>query len=227
MKKTFFILLLLPVYLYGENNAVGRFIQSKGKIERYSMNCPYGVCAEPLIEIFAGDRIKTSRNSGARIMLNDGTAIEVKGAADFTVFSTRSKNKNSPARIYADYGTFTITQSNSFMDTSLVIGTRAAIIKSVDASMYIIAAIDETAVMIYRNKAGIGSSHDSIDTAFVVKEGEEIFIPTDKPPSAPENVEPLLRGSWLTKNFLSSDNRSIIRSKRDSSIIDWLFRNRN
>lgn len=226
MKKAFIIILFLPIYLYSENIELGRFVQSHGRIERYSTNCPSGVCGEPASGIFPGDRIKTSQNSVSRIMLNDGTAIEIKGASDFTIFNIRLKSKNAPTRIYADYGTFTITQSNSFVDASLVIGTRAAIIKSVDASMYIIASIDETALMVYRNKAGVGSSLESINTAFVIKEGEEIFIKTDKQPEAPADVEPFLRGSWLSKNFLSSDQRSIIRSKRDSSIIDWLFRNR-
>ena len=227
MKKTFFILLLIPVYLYGESAPIGRFVQSHGRIERNSINCPYGVCAESSTEIFAGDRIKTSSNSAARIILNDGTALEIKDACDFTIFSIRKNRDDAPTRIYADYGTFTITQNNSFMDTSLVIGTRATLIKSVDTSMYIIAAIDETAMMIYRNKAGVASSLPSADTAFILKEGEEIYIKTDKPLSSPAGVEPLLRGSWLSKNYLSPDKRSIIRTKRDSSVIDWLFRNRD
>jgi hypothetical protein len=227
MKKTFFILLFLPVYLYGESAPIGRFVQSHGRIERNSINCPYGVCAESSTEIFAGDRIKTADNSGARIMLNEGTSIEVRGASDFTIFSIRRKREEGPTRIYADYGTFTVIQNNSFTDASLAIGTRASLIKSVDASMYIIAAIDETSVMVYRNRAGVAGSLPSDDTAFILKEGDEIFIKTDKPPAVPAGVEPLLRGSWLSKNFLSPDRRRIIRTKRDSTVIDWLFRNRD
>ncbi len=227
MKKVFFIILFLPLYLYGENAPIGRFVHSHGRIERYSINCPYGVCAETSTEIFAGDRIKTADNSGARIMLNEGTSIEVRGASDFTIFSIRRKREEGPTRIYADYGTFTIIQNNRFTDASLVTGTRAALIKSVDASMFIIAAIDETAIMIYRNKAGVAGSLPSADTAFIIKEGEEISIKTDNPPAVPAGVAPLLRGSWLSKNFLSTDKRSIIRTKRDSTVIDWLFRNRD
>jgi len=227
MKKVFLIFFILPAYLYGDTVSIGRFIRSYGRIERSSINCPYGVCADSSVDISAGDRVKTFKNSEARILLNDGTSIDIKGAADFTIFSIRKHAADPPTRIYADYGTFTIIQKNNFMDSSLFIGTRAALIKSVDASMYIIASIDETAVMVYRNRAGVASSLPPVDTAFILKEGDEIFIKIDQPPAEPANVKPLLRGSWLTKNFLSPDLRAIIRSKQDSTIIDWLFRNRN
>jgi len=220
-------MILLPVSLSAGPAEIGTVIHSSGSTDIIAAACYNESCKRRENVIYSGDRIITMPSSKARILLNDGTGIEITGSSDFIIGNIRQKEKDPPSSIRAHYGTFTITQNNRFTDTSLTFKTETALIKSVNASLYIIAAKEETAVMVYRSRAGAASTDPSIKTAYILAEGEQTYILMDHSPDSPYKVDTLLRGSWLTKHHLSKDLSRIISRSQDSSIIDWIFRNRD
>ncbi|MFA5519858.1 MAG: hypothetical protein WDA74_11445 [Spirochaetota bacterium] len=226
MLKYILIIILFHVPLYA-HSIIGEVSQTSHKIiitnneyknKDYTRNNKY---------IYPGDNILCAKGSCTKILLYDGTGIEIKGMASFTINSIRIKEQDLPASIKAQYGTFIISQNSSFLDTSLIFETPSAIIKTVNASIFILAGTEETGTMVYKNKAGIASSAPFIKKAVILKEGEESFIKNESPPSYPKKVPLLLRGSWLSKNQLSQKGEQIVKQNQDNSIIDWIFRNRN
>lgn len=227
MLRYILVILLIPLSLSADSAEIGEIVQSSGKVDIYISRCSSEACIRKGTKIYPGDSVRSLSSSKARILLNDGTGIEITGPSSFIVENTRNSEKSPPSLIRAHYGTFAIIQNNRFTDTSLIIETETAVIKSVTASLYIIAATDETAVMVYSSIAGAAGRNPQIRKAYILSEGEETFIPKNQAPRTPERVDALLRGSWLTKNHLSKDLSRIIRRSHDSSVIDWIFRNRD
>ena len=226
MLKYILIIILSHVSLYA-NSTIGEIVQTSNQIiitnneyenKDYIRNNKY---------IYPGDTIHCTRGSYTKILLHDGTGIEIKGMANFKINSIRIKEKDLPASIKAQYGTFIITQNSSFPDTSLIFETPSAIIKTVNASIFILAGTGETGAIVYKNKAGIASSTPLIRSAIILKEGEESFIKNGSPPSYPKKVPLFLRGSWLSQNQLSQKGEQVVKQNQSSSIIDWILRTRN
>lgn len=225
MLKYILIIILSHVPLYA-NSTIGEIVQTSHKIIINNEYANKGYTRNNKF-IYPGDNILCAKGSYTKILLHDGTGIEVKGMASFQINSIRIKEEDLPASIKAQYGTFIISQSNSFLDTSLIFETPSAIIKTVNASIFILAGTEETGTMVYKNKAGVASSTPFIKKAIILKEGEESFIKNESPPSYPKKISVFLRGSWLSKNQLSQNGEQIIKQNQDSSIIDWVFKNRN
>ncbi len=227
MLKKIIIILLLPSALFAELQEIGTIVQLSGKVDILPAGCYNEYCRRDDNRIFPGDKIQTMPSSMARILFKDGTGIEITGQSSITIKNIRQKEKDMPSLLRAHYGTLTITQNNRFTDTSLVIETETSVVKSVSASLYIIAAKDETAIMVYSSRAGVASSDPSIRKAYILTEGEQTFVLRNQPPGTPEKTDILLRGSWLTKHHLSKDLSRVILRSRDNSVIDWIFRNRD
>jgi hypothetical protein len=227
MLKLIIIILLLPVTLFADLPKIGEVVQSSGRIDIIAAECSSYNCKRDGKIIYPGDRILSAPSARAKILLKDGTGIEIINNCSFIVENIRRKEKDKPSFLRVQYGTFTINQVNRFTDTSLVIETESAIIKSVSSSLYIIAAGEETAVMVYSSRAGIASTDPSIKRAYVLTEGDQTLVPKNRAPENPDRVDILLRGSWLTKHHLSNDLSRVIIRKQDSSIVDWIFRNRD
>ena len=227
MLKHIIIILLLPSTLFSELPEIGTIVQRSGRLDILPAGCYNEYCRREGNSIFPGDKIQTMPSSMTRILLKDGTGIEITGPSSIIIKNIRQKEKDMPSLLYAQYGTFTITQNNRFTDTSLVIETESAVIKSVSASLYIIAAKNETAIMVYSSRAGIASSDPSIRKAYILSEGDQTFVLKNQPPGIPKKTDIFLRGSWLTKHHLSKDLSRVILRSRDNSIIDWIFRNRD
>lgn len=227
MLKYILIIILSQVYLYADSSAIGEIVQSSNKIIITCRECGNTGCSRNNKNIYPGDNIRCVEGSYTKILLHDGTGIEIKGMSSLKINSIRLKEKDLPSSIKAQYGTFIISQNNNFLDASLIFETPSAIIKTVDASIFIIAGTEETGAMVYKNKAGIASSKSSIISAVILEEGEQAFIKNGAPPSHPEKVPAFLQGSWLSKNQLSRKGDRLVSQKQDSSIIDWIFRNRD
>jgi hypothetical protein len=227
MLRHILIILLLPISLFAELPEIGTILHSNGRIDIISAGCYNDSCRGGDNKIFPGDKIKSLPLSRGRILLKDGTGIEITDSSSIIVESIREREKNPPSLLRAKYGTFTITRKNRFTDTSLVIETETALIKSVNASLYIIAAKDVTAIMVYSSRAGIASADPSIRQAYIPTEGGRTIVPKNQAPENPDRVDILLRNSWPTKHRLSKDLSRVIIYTQDNSIVDWIFRNRD
>lgn len=226
MLRYILIIILSQVCLYAETT-IGEIIQSSHRVIITNKECENKGCIRNNKDIYPGDNIQSAKGSYTKILLKDGTGIEIKGMSSLKINSIRIKEKDRPSSIKAQYGTFIISQNNNFLDTSLIFKTPSAIIKAVNASIFIIAGTDETAAMVYKNKAGIASPKPTIKSAVILTEGEESFIKNGAPPSYPKKVSVFLQGSWLLKNQLSKKKDNVVSQNQDSSIIDWIFRNRD
>ena len=227
MLKYILIIILSQAYLYADSTSIGEIVQTSHKIIITGATFKNQDCIRNNKNIYPGDNIRCVKGSYTKILLHDGTGIEIKGVSSFKINSIRLKEKDLPSSIKAQYGTFIISQNNNFLDATLIFETPSAIIKTVDASIFIIAGTEETGAMVYKSKAGIASSKPSIISAVILKEGEQAFIQNGVAPSNPEIVPSFLRGSWLSKNHLSRKKDRIVSQNQDSSIIDWIFKNRD
>lgn len=226
MLKYILIVILSQVYLYADN-PIGEIVQSSHKIVFTNREYINKKTAQNDRKIYPGDNIRSAEGSYTKILLHDGTGIEIKGISSLEIMGIRLGKRDQPALLKAQYGTFIISQNNNFLDASLIFKTPSAIIKTVNASIFIIAATEETAAMVYKNRAGIANSKPTILSAIILEEGEHSFIKKGAPPSYPDKVPPFLRGSWLSKNQLSKNRENVVSQNQDRSIIDWLFRNRD
>jgi len=143
--------------------------------------------------------------------------------SDLIIFSIINKRDKTLTSIFSDYGSFKIIQENDLSETSLVIKTRTAIIKSVSASMSIITGSSETGMFVYKGEAGFANIDPSIIEAYVVKSGQESFLKKTTPPAAPAEVDITLRTSWLKRHFLTKDKDRILKYDKKNGPVDWFF----
>ena len=156
-------------------------------------------------------------------MLNDGTGIIIYERSDIMFNNVISADKKKPTDIYTEYGKFKFIQNNNYLETSLVVKTGNSLIKSVNATFCLIAAINESAIFVYTGEAGFASIESAIQDAYIIKEGEESFITAGSKPSIPLKVRSGLHGSWLSRRILSRDKKRILNSDVDTGPMDWPF----
>ena len=216
-------MLLIPSFIYSENNSIGKIVKKNGALKKTNINCDSDDCSRDNYLVFPGDRFETGKKSSASILLNDGTAIELLEKSDLIIFSIINKREKTLTSIFSDFGKFKIIQENDYFDASLVIKTRTAIIKSVSASMSIITGFDETGIFVYKGEAGFANIDPSIIEAYVIKNGYESFLKKSSPPSTPADVQITLRTSWLKRHFLTKDNEKILKYNKTNGAADWFF----
>ncbi len=156
-------------------------------------------------------------------MLKDGTAIEVMERSDIIIFSIINKKDKTLTNLFSDYGKLKIIQQNDFLDASLIVKTRTAMVKSVCATMNIISGSSETGIFVYKGEAGFANIDPSIIEAYVIKNGYESFLKKSFPPSSPHEVQVSLRSSWLERHFLTKDNNRIVKYNKKNGPADWFF----
>ncbi len=193
-------------------------------MKKSNINCSSGNCTEKSkLSVYPGDRIETGDKSSVSVMLNDGTAVIIYERSDVTLFSIFNMKEKTLTSIYSDYGKFKIIQKNSLVDASLVVKTRNAIIKSVCATINVIAAESESGLFVYKGEAGFASIDPSVPDAYVVKSGYESFLKKNSPPALPKNVNIDIRSSWQNRYFITKDRDSIVRYDGLKGPVDWFF----
>lgn len=223
IKLSIILIILIQHNLYPDTAGIGKIVNKKGTVKKSNINCDDKNCKNEGTVIIPGDRITTGKKSSAEIILNDGTAIEIFERSDIIISNILTKKNKTPTGIFSDYGKFKIIQQNEFLETSLIIKTRTALIKSVCSTMSVITGINETGIFVYTGEAGFASIDPSIITAFVIKSGYESFLKKKQPPVNPEAVPVSLRISWLQRHFLSDDLERIFRLKKKGSAVEWFF----
>lgn len=216
------IILLIPAVSFAEES-IGKFVQSDGFIRRVNINCSGADCGSKSSSIYPGERIKTSKESKAGILLADGTSLVIHGRSDVIINRVKLKERDRPTEIFVEKGKIQIIQKNSFMKTSLVVKTPVSITKSVNSEISIVSGSDETALFVYTGEAGFAGINPSRDEAFILSDGDESFVKRDESPSPPVKVERTLRNSWLGRHILSEDSRRVLIYKKGGSPADWPF----
>ena len=193
---------MIPCLAEAEKN-IGRITEITGVVKKTNINCEKGTCGNRSDAIYPGERIITGKNSKSSIILDDGTAIILYENYDILIEKVRLHGREKPTTINLDSGRAKIIQKNSYLDTSLVIKTAVAIIKSVNAELSVVTAADETALFVYKGEAGFANASPSVVEAFLLAGGDESFVLKDSPPSRPVKVSAVLRGSWLGRHLVS------------------------
>ena len=228
MKRSLLLLILLitiiPCFAEAEQN-IGRITEITGVVKKTNINCEKGACGNRWDDVYPDERIITGTNSKSSIILDDGTAIILYENSDILIEKVRLSGKEKPTTINFEYGRAKIIQKNSYLDTSLVIKTAVAIIKSVNAGLSVVTATDETALFVYKGEAGFANASPPVVEAFLLAGGDESFVSKDSPPSRPVKVSAVLRGSWINRHFVSADRKKILKYGKKGSVADWLFIN--
>ena len=213
----------MPCIVSADNTGIGKIVNKTGIVKKTNINCDSGNCTSEEHTIYPGDRIITGKKSGAEILLNDGTAVELLENSDIIIFNLLNRNDKTLTNLFSDYGKFKIIQQNSFLEATLVFKTRTSIIKSVCATIDIISAASETGIFVYKGEAGFANIDPSIIKAYVVKEGFESFLKKSFPPMNPVEIDITLQSSWLKRHFLTKDNDKILKYDKKSGPADWFF----
>lgn len=222
MRTLLTILILIPA-VASADTVIGKLVQSEGMIKRVNINCVEQDCNIKSRKINPGERIKTARDSSARILLKDGTAIILHGNSDLIINRARLRERDKPTEIFLEKGKIQIIQKNSFLDTSLVVKTHVSIIKSVNSELSIVSGTDETALFVYSGEAGFAGINPSKDEAFILKSGDESIVRKHDSPAPPVKVDKTLRTSWLGRHFLSEDSRRVLVYRKNGLTADWPF----
>jgi len=228
MKKSTIVLISLIISMPCFTEAketIGKIVTFTGTLKKTNINCEKGSCSDRKDEIYPGERIITGKNSKCNILLNDGTAIILYDYSDILISKVRLRDREKPTTINFESGRIKIIQKNSYLDTSLIIKTAVAIIKSVNSELSIVTVENETALFVYSGEAGFANINPSVVEAFLLGEGDESFIFKDTPPSRPVSVKRILRGSWLNRHFVSADRKKILIYDKRSGVADWPFIN--
>jgi len=220
MKAIFALLTALSII--NSEVSIGKILQTKGYIKKTNINCQEKSCSKTQT-ISRGERIITSKDSAAQILLNDGTAIIIFEKSDIIISRIKLRERDKPTEIYIERGKIKVIQDNSFTEASLIIKTPVAVIKSVKSEISIATGTCESAVFVYTGEAGVASNFPSVDRAYIVKAGYETFIKKENPPSRPVEVKKLLQGSWIGRTVISQDNCRVKIYNRETSIVDWPF----
>lgn len=222
MRLLLSIILLIPAISFAEES-IGKLIQSEGLIKRENINCAGTDCSSKGKSIYTGERIRTAKDSGAKILLDDGTAIVIHGRSDVIINRVKLKERDRPTEVFIEKGKLQIIQKNSFLNASLIVKTPVSVIKSVNSEIRIVSGSDETAVFVYSGEAGFAGINPSKDEAFILSDGDESSVKRDESPSVPVKVERTLRGSWLGRHIISEDSRRVLSYKKRGAPADWPF----
>ena len=206
-------------------NIIGKILTSTGTIKKTNINCEKESCDDRKYGIYSGERIITGENSKINIILKDGTAIILYSNSDILIDQVRLRDRDKPTIINFESGKIKIIQKNNYLDTSLLIKTTVAIIKSVNSELSVVTSENETALFVYNGEAGFANINSSVVEAFLLNEGDESFISKDTPPARPVKVKKILRSSWISRHFITADKKRILKYDRKSGIADWPFIN--
>lgn len=209
--------------MYGEERSIGRIVKKNGFVKKTNINCESEECNRDNKRVYPGDRIVTGKKSSAAVLLDEGTAIVIDENSDVIIFSIMDKKNKTLTDIYAEYGKLKVIQQNDFLNVSLVIKTRTAVIKSVCATINIISAGRETGIFTYKGETGFANIDPSIIEAYAIKSGYESYIRRGEPPTDPVEVDVTLRSSWLERHFLSKNRDRILIYNRNGGPADWFF----
>ncbi len=215
------VILLYSVPLKAADDVIGKIVRREGVTRKSNLNCQDNGCDNQVIR--RGDRIRTGPDSKVQVLLNDGTGIIIYERSDVYFNDVIRPGRKKPTEIYTEYGKYKIIQNNSFLETSLVIKTGNSLVKSVNATFCIIAALNETAIFVYSGEAGFASIENSISNAYIIKEGEESLIRAGSRPSVPVKVKTSMQGSWLSRHVISKNKKYILRSSIEKGPLDWPF----
>ncbi len=222
MRLLITVMLLVPAALYA-GSEIGRIVQSDGYMKKTNINCTGEDCGKKTRTIYPGERILTAKNSTVDIMLNDHTAVTVYERSDVIINRVRLTERDKPTEIFIEKGKIKIIQSNSFMNTSLIVKTPVAILKSVCSQFDIVSGGEETVVFVYAGEAGFAGLTPSKDEAYILKDGNESSVLKGESPVAPVKVERILRSSWLGRHILSEDSKRVLRYNKESGPAEWPF----
>jgi ferric-dicitrate binding protein FerR (iron transport regulator) len=177
-------------------------------------------------EIRPGYRIVTGAATILDIRLKDGTRRCLGESTSLSVYYLRQTRKDPPTTLRMDYGKIRIIQKQHYRDKNLELTTPTSQLSVVSADFSVIAAEEETLVLVSRGRVGMASSDPAVREAFIGTDGEEILIKKEEPPSPAIVVPPKRHGAWLRQYQVVDRNRRIARANRELEIIDWIMRRR-
>ena len=227
MMKCILPLLLLCCPVYSIDSSIGEVVLSRGTFQKTNINFTGSSTVKNGRKILPGDRIKTGKNTLLQIRLKDGTALKILDSSDIIIYSIKLRERDKATKIFAEYGKFKILQNNRYMESSLTVETKNSIIKSVNSHLYLITSRKETGLLVYKGEAGFANSDPSLTKAYIVKQGDEVFIEQMKNPELPSHVKSSYRSSWLSKFSISPDKSNIIKHRENQGLLDWLFQKKD
>lgn len=222
MRLLITVMLLIPAALYA-GSGIGRIVQSDGYMKKTNINCTGEDCSKSTKTINPGERILTAKNSKVDIMLNDHTALTIYEKSDVIFNRIRTTERDKPTEIFIERGKVKIIQSNSFMDTALIVKTPVAIVKSVCSRFSIVSGTEETVIFVYSGETGFAGLTPSKDRAFILSDGDESSVLKGESPKQPVKVERILRSSWLGRHIVSEDSIRVLRYNKESGPAEWPF----
>jgi ferric-dicitrate binding protein FerR (iron transport regulator) len=172
-------------------------------------------------------KIRTGNRSFVELILNDGSKVSIKEVTVLNISNLKQKEQDPPTKIRVLTGKLRITVKKLFKSDSLLVRTPSAIAGVRGTDFGIIATNSETKVIVYEGEVETANSDSNIIKSFMVREGEEVSILKDSPPTEPRLVPNEIRQSWFEYYTIDETNRIIIRTKKEQGIIDKLIRKKN
>jgi hypothetical protein len=172
-------------------------------------------------------KIRTGNRSFVELTLNDGSKVSIKEVTVLNISNLKQNEQDPPTKIRMLTGKLRITVKKLFKSDSLLVRTPTAIAGVRGTEFGIIATNSETRIIVFDGEVETANSDSAIIKSFMVREGEEVSILKDSPPTEPRLVPHEIRQSWFDYYSIDETNRIIIRTKKEQGIIDKLIRKKN
>jgi ferric-dicitrate binding protein FerR (iron transport regulator) len=164
--------------------------QVKARLPQGQIYRPAGsLFADPGTEVFWDDLVTTDRQGRMRIMLGDGSLLNI--GSDSSLRILRHDKQSRQTNLTLTFGKLRsrLQSVDRNKGEQFTIRTNTAVLGVIGTDFYVEALATSTRVIVYEGLVFVRSIQPIITGVTLVGPGQKVFIHADQPPSAPEPAE--------------------------------------
>lgn len=202
-------------------NEAGRLLSVNGLAERTSILSGEIRPCKSGAKLFFYERIKTSKNSSANLLLHDGILLVLKPDSSIILFSIKKSNTEPPSKIKLEYGKSIISSIERYKGIAAVLSTPTSEIDIISSEFAILASSSET--RLYITKGSVQISGVFSQSRRVIKKNETALI----------NRTGLIEKkfchhhekfvSWISRYSLNKIKTRLIINRTRRKTADWIL----
>jgi hypothetical protein len=217
----FFFMCCCPAFA---GKKLGKLIQIVGDVDITSLTTGKKMIPEIGDYVESDHKIRTGNKSYVEILLNEGTTLMMKEISVLNIAMVKMREADPPSRIRLLTGKLRIILKSVYDETSMVVKTHTAIAGVRGTDFGIIAAQNETKIVVFEGRVEVGSENKEVIKTYVIGEKEEITVRKNLAPMPPVTVPNEMLRLWFDNYDVDERSGLIIQKQKEEGLIDKILR---